>query len=85
MLIVHLVALAIIGTLMGLITRHMQPGPEPMDISWSIVSGIIGAAVVSLLGAQIGLYDIGDFMYYASAPTGSIIALIIYNIIITKE
>lgn len=85
MLIVHLVALVVIGAAMGLLTRHYQPGPEPMDISWSIVAGIIGAAIVSFLGAQIGLYEIGNFMYYASAPTGSLIALIIYNIIIAKE
>ena len=85
MLIVHLFALVVIGILMGLLTRHYQPGPEPMDISWSMFSGVIGAAAISLLGAQIGLYEVGDFMYYASAPTGSLIALIIYNIIIAKE
>ena len=85
MLIAHLVAMVVIGAAMGLLTRYFQPGPMPMDMSWSMVTGVIGAALISLLGVQIGLYEIGDFMFYASAPTGSLIALIIYNIIITKE
>lgn len=85
MLILHLAVVLIIGAAMGLLTRHLQPGEQPMDLSWSLVSGIIGAVAVSLLGAQIGIYEIGDFMYYATAPTGALIALMIYNVIIAKE
>ena len=85
MLILHLVLLIAIGTAMGLITRYYHPGPTPLDAVWSVVSGIIGAAVVSLFGAQIGLYELGDFMYYASAPTGALIGVMVYAVIITKD
>ena len=37
------------------------------------------------MGAQIGIYEIGDFMYYATAPTGALIALMVYNVVIAKE
>lgn len=85
MLILHLVLLVAIGAAMGLITRYYHPGPTPLDAVWSVVSGIIGAAIVSLFGAQIGLYELGDFMYYASAPTGALIGVMVYAVIITKD
>ena len=85
MLILHLVLLVAIGIAMGLITRHYQPGPTPLDATWSMVSGVIGAAIVTLAGAQIGLYELGDFMYYATAPTGALIGVIVYAVIITKD
>lgn len=34
MLILHLVLLVAIGIAMGLITRHYQPGPTPLDATW---------------------------------------------------
>ena len=85
MLILHLVLLVAIGAAMGLITRYYHPGPTPLDAIWSIISGVIGAAIVTLLGAYIGLYDLGGFMYYATAPTGALIGVMVYAVIITKE
>ena len=85
MLILHLAAIGIIGAAMGLITRHLQPGEQPMGLYWSLVSGVVGAVAVTLMGAQIGIYEIGDFMYYATAPTGALIALMVYNVVIAKQ
>ena len=56
-----------------------------MGLYWSLVSGVVGAVAVTLMGAQIGIYEIGDFMYYATAPTGALIALMVYNVVIAKE
>lgn len=84
-LIIHIIGLALIGTGMGLWLRKLQPGPEPMALSWSIVSGIIGAFVVSLFGGHLGMFPIGGVLYYTSAPVGAIMALMIYNIIIVKD
>ena len=85
MLILHLAAIGIISAAMGLITRHLQPGEQPMGLYWSLVSGVVGAVAVTLMGAQIGIYEIGDFMYYATAPTGALIALMVYNVVIAKQ
>lgn len=84
MLILHLVLLVAIGAAMGLITRYYHPGPTPLDAIWSIISGVIGAAIVTLLGAYIGLYDLGGFMYYATAPTGALIGVMVYAVIICQ-
>lgn len=85
LLIVHVLALVVIGAGMGVWIRKLQPGPEPMALSWSIVSGVIGAWIVSLLAGWVGMFPIGGVLYYTSAPIGSIMALMVYNIIITKE
>ncbi len=83
--ILHIAAAIAIGIIVGLWLRKLQPGPEPMELSWSIAIGILGSLVVSLFGALVGMYPLGGFLYYASSPTGATIALILYNIAIAKE
>lgn len=83
--ILHIAATAIIGIFIGLGMRYYQPGPKPMELHWTIVTGILGAVGIAFLGAWIGLFSLGDFMYYASAPIGAVITLLIYNIIIADE
>lgn len=85
MTIVHLAVISLIGTGVGLGMRHYQPGPTPMALNWSIIGGILGAIGVPLLGAWIGLFSLGDFMFYCSAPIGAVISLLVYNIIIAEE
>lgn len=85
LLIAHILGLVAIGAGMGVWIRKLQPGPEPMALSWSIISGIIGACVVSLLAGWVGMFPIGGVLYYTSAPVGAIMALMVYNIIIAKE
>lgn len=85
LLFLHLVLLVAIGAGMGLITRYYHPGPTPLDAAWSMISGVIGAAIVTLAGAYIGLYPLGGFMYYATAPTGALIGVMVYAVIITKD
>lgn len=85
LLILHLVLLVVIGAAMGLLTRHYQPGPTPLDAAWSMISGVIGAAIVTMVGVYISLYPLGGFMYYATAPTGALIGVMVYAVIITKD
>lgn len=85
LLFLHLVLLVVIGAAMGLLTRHYQPGPTPLDAAWSMISGVIGAAIVTMVGVYISLYPLGGFMYYATAPTGALIGVMVYAVIITKD
>lgn len=85
LLFLHLVLLVVIGAAMGLITRHYHPGPTPLDATWSMISGVIGAAIVTMVGVYIGLYPLGGFMYYATVPTGALIGVMVYAVIITKD
>lgn len=85
LLFLHLVLLVVIGAAMGLITRYYHPGPTPLDATWSMISGVIGAAIVTMVGVYIGLYPLGGFMYYATAPTGALIGVMVYAVIITKD
>lgn len=85
LLIVHLAVVAAMGVGVGLWLRKMQPGPEPMDLSWSIAIGIVGALGVALFGVWMEMYVMGDLLYYATGPVGALIALMLYNIAIAKE
>lgn len=76
---------AVLGAATGWVMRKYQPGPVPMDLFWSLTVGAIGALVIAGLGAWIGLYPMGGLMTYPSAITGAVIALYIYNIVITEE
>lgn len=83
--VIHLALVVAIGGGIGIWLRKLQPGPEPMDLSWSITIGVLGALVVALFGVWTSMYPIGGVLYYTSSPVGALIALLVYNIVITKE
>ena len=84
-MLIAIIITVILGAITGVVIRHMQPGPKPMDLFWSLTVGAVGALGVAALGAWIGLYEIQEFMTYPSAVTGAVIALIVYNIVIADE
>ena len=75
----------IMGGGLGVWAYKFNPAKQPMILPWSIIAGAVGAQGNAGLGAWIGLFGLGDFMYFASAATGAVIGLLIYNIAIAKE
>ena len=75
----------VMGGGLGVLARQFNPARQPMTLPWSIISGAVGALAIAGLGAWIGLFGLGDFMYFASAATGAVIGLLSYNIAIAKE
>jgi uncharacterized membrane protein YeaQ/YmgE (transglycosylase-associated protein family) len=53
-LIVFLVALALIGLIVGALARFALPGPDPMTIPQTIGVGIAGSFVAGLIAYALG-------------------------------
>jgi len=71
----------IIGFFAGLIARFLSPGAHnPSGFILTTVLGIVGAAVATWLGQQIGWYQFGDRAGFIGAIVGSIIVLLIWRI-----
>jgi uncharacterized membrane protein YeaQ/YmgE (transglycosylase-associated protein family) len=71
----------VIGFLAGLIARFLSPGPHnPSGFILTTVLGVVGAALATWLGQQIGWYDAGDKAGFIGAIIGSILVLMIWRV-----
>jgi uncharacterized membrane protein YeaQ/YmgE (transglycosylase-associated protein family) len=70
----------LIGFIAGLIARFLSPGPHnPSGFVLTTVLGIVGAALATWLGQQIGWYEFGQKAGFIGAVIGSIIVLLIWR------
>ncbi len=71
----------VIGFIAGLIARFLSPGPHnPSGFILTTVLGVVGAALATWLGQQIGLYSPGDKAGFIGAIVGSILVLMIWRV-----
>jgi uncharacterized membrane protein YeaQ/YmgE (transglycosylase-associated protein family) len=71
----------VIGFIVGLIARFVSPGPHnPSGFILTTVLGIVGAALATWLGQQIGWYSPGDKAGFIGAIVGSILVLMIWRV-----
>ena len=69
----------IIGGLAGAVGKWIMPGKDPGGLIVTILLGIAGALLVTLLGTLIGWYEAGEGAGFIGAVIGSIILLFIYR------
>jgi uncharacterized membrane protein YeaQ/YmgE (transglycosylase-associated protein family) len=70
----------LIGFIAGLIARFLSPGPHnPSGFVLTTVLGVVGAALATWLGQQIGWYEFGQKAGFIGAVIGSIIVLLIWR------
>ena len=69
----------IIGGLAGAVGKWIMPGKDPGGLIVTILLGIAGALLVTLLGNLIGWYEAGEGAGFIGAVIGSIILLFIYR------
>lgn len=71
----------LIGFIVGLIARFLSPEPNnPSGFVLTTVLGIVGAALATWLGQQIGWYELGERAGFIGAVIGAIIVLLIWRI-----
>jgi uncharacterized membrane protein YeaQ/YmgE (transglycosylase-associated protein family) len=56
----HLLWSLIVGLVVGAIAKALMPGKDPGGVIVTMLLGIAGALVASLLGGALGLYHAGD-------------------------
>jgi len=69
----------IIGGLAGAIGKWIMPGKDPGGMIVTILLGIAGAVLMSVLGSITGWYNSGEGPGFIAAVIGSVILLFIYR------
>ncbi len=81
----HLLWIIIIGFVAGALAKLIMPGKDPGGFLITIVLGIAGALLSTLLGRLVGWYSPGDSAGFIGAFIGAIILLVIYRLIKKKQ
>ena len=69
----------IIGFFVGLLAKFIMPGRDPGGFIVTILLGIAGAIVATLLGRALGWYGAGQSAGFIGSLVGAILLLAVYR------
>lgn len=75
----ELIWIIIIGAVVGALAKFLMPGSDPGGLFVTILLGIGGAVVATLLGRMIGLYGAGQGAGFLASIIGAILVLFAYR------
>jgi uncharacterized membrane protein YeaQ/YmgE (transglycosylase-associated protein family) len=75
----ELIWIIIIGAVVGALAKLLMPGKDPGGLFVTILLGIGGAVVATLLGRMIGLYEAGQGAGFLASIIGAILVLLAYR------
>jgi uncharacterized membrane protein YeaQ/YmgE (transglycosylase-associated protein family) len=75
----HLIWVAIIGLIVGLLAKMFMPGKDPGGILVTMLLGIVGSEVATWLGRLIGLYGPDASAGFIMSILGAILVLAVYH------
>jgi uncharacterized membrane protein YeaQ/YmgE (transglycosylase-associated protein family) len=71
----------ILGLVAGVIAKFLMPGRDPGGFVITILLGIAGAFVATMLGRSLGWYGQGEGAGLIGAVVGAVIVLIVYRLV----
>ena len=78
----HLLWALIVGLVVGAVAKVLMPGKDPGGIVITMLLGVAGSIVASLLGGALGIYRQGDAgPGFIASVIGSVILLALYRAI----
>ncbi len=81
----HLIAVAIIGLIVGALAKLIMPGKEPGGIFITMLIGIAGAFLGTFLGRAIGHYGPDQSAGFLMSLLGALILLGIYHLVTRRR
>ncbi len=75
----HLMWVAVIGLIVGVLAKMIMPGRDPGGIFITMILGIVGSLVATWLGRIIGLYGPDASAGFIMSVLGAILVLAIYH------
>lgn len=69
----------VIGFFVGLLAKFIMPGRDPGGFVVTILLGIAGAIVATLLGRALGWYAAGQSAGFIGSLVGAILLLVVYR------
>jgi len=75
----------IVGLVIGLIAKFIMPGKDPGGWIVTIIIGIAGATVGTLIGRALGMYGPGDSAGWIISVLGAVLLLWIYRLVTKRR
>ena len=76
----HILAILLIGLVIGILARIITPGPNPRGIIVTIVIGIVGAVIATYGGQALGLYAPGEPAGFIGSVVGAVVLLVLLQL-----
>ena len=76
----HILAIILIGLVIGILARIITPGPNPRGIIVTIVIGIVGAVIATYGGQALGLYQYGEPAGFIGSVLGAVVLLVLLRL-----
>ena len=74
-----LIATALIGLIAGALAKVIMPGRDPGGLVLTMLLGIAGAFVGTMLGRLLGIYGPGSRAGLVASVIGALILLVVYR------
>jgi uncharacterized membrane protein YeaQ/YmgE (transglycosylase-associated protein family) len=74
-----------VGLVIGLIAKFVMPGKDPGGWIVTIIIGIAGATVGTLIGRALGMYGPGESAGWIISVLGAILLLWIYRLVTKRR
>jgi uncharacterized membrane protein YeaQ/YmgE (transglycosylase-associated protein family) len=81
----HYVWMLLIGLIAGTVARFIFPGKESMGWVMTMVLGVAGSLLSTIVGQATGWYKEGAGAGFIASVIGAFILLFIYNRIVAKK
>jgi uncharacterized membrane protein YeaQ/YmgE (transglycosylase-associated protein family) len=75
-----IIAVLVIGLIVGLLARFITPGPNPRGIIVTIVIGIVGAVIATYGGQALDLYAPGEPAGFVGSVVGAVVLLVLLRL-----
>jgi uncharacterized membrane protein YeaQ/YmgE (transglycosylase-associated protein family) len=81
----ELIWIAIVGFIVGMIAKVLMPGRDPGGLIMTVLLGIAGAFLASLVGRMAGWYLPGSSPGIIASVLGAIVLLSLYRMSYTRR
>ena len=75
----------LVGLAAGAVAKLFMPGKDPGGVIITMLLGIAGASVASLLGRTAGWYQYGEAPSFLASILGAMLILVGYRVVVSRR
>lgn len=75
----------IVGLIVGAIAKFLMPGKDPGGFIITMLLGVAGAFIASLIGVNLGWYEQGEPAGFIASVVGAVVLLAIYRAVVGRR
>ena len=80
----HVLVTLLIGLIVGALAKLIMPGRDPGGVIITMLLGVAGAFVASLIGHAAGWYAYGEAPGFLASVIGAVLILVVYRLILRR-